>query len=894
MKTMRMGFKLALISVFLFLSIPGFVAAQDDNVWHEGWESSTLGTQGTGYFQADMGLWTSDPMYPCEIVTGLDGKAVKTYHQYPVPTPSGKMNPTGAWYRFSPGFPLVEDTMFSGQCQSAFDGYMYNRAGYIVGRVVIEINGWTMRYMTPHYINYDTESFEEWEAKEYLSPSLWDHQIGTSWERNLYDDFAAKYGDAFRQYESCYIDMIYVEIRPNIWRIDPSLPKHSDPTYFLATTLWDNLRLYSSNALVIQNPRTDDETYSLEDRVLIGCLIVDSFGNEVFDAEVFAEITKPDGITKDIVPLHCTDMQGYYNPAVTSNYLGIYEPAKILEMDDSIPEEELRGTYTVTLSAERDGYGSVESDAFSFEVAQTRLKVRVFYMKHIWDVDGNKKWIDKVLPAPDVTVFVSREGDDTYERQTLITDSHGSVSMDIEEPGAYHVELDPTVIDNVAIGYDPEYNPQVVNISSGKTVRVFFPSDFFEQAIQWIKDQADRGYVLHARRMEDMLETLELAQIEVSLLIATITGGTTIPTASEFAVGVINNVLTKVDFAYGENMIRESYEEQLNVFLNIMKDPPDPNYQDVFNAVFPDPISLPPDPDSLVTQAMVDLVNAFRNINVLDKALLISIERYQGAMESGGAEFMILQLGAIADYLDAMSVAGVDLADALMAVQSEIQAIWDARGTDIIALQARLSSEGFTFEEEEGLRELGLTDADLAAYRSFLIELDIEKVILALGELAMFYQERSESALDIKGEAAGLGEFLQIPIEPEVVSVDVKIKPKTINLASKGKFTVFITLPDTIDPADVTVNSIFCEGAPAVSWKAPHKKSKKKSKKKHNRYIVKFNKKDLKDVSTGHIGLTVYGNVDYQGASINFEGSDIVRIIDNRGRSTKRLLKNPS
>jgi hypothetical protein len=101
------------------------------------------------------------------------------------------------------------------------------------------------------------------------------------------------------------------------------------------------------------------------------------------------------------------------------------------------------------------------------------------------------------------------------------------------------------------------------------------------------------------------------------------------------------------------------------------------------------------------------------------------------------------------------------------------------------------------------------------------------------------------------------------------ISADVTIKPETLNLNSKGKFTAFITLPDCYDVADIDVSTVKCECAPAIDGTAADDKM----------YVAKFDRKDLKACGVGpgdEVELTVTGELTDGTA---FEGSDTIRVI---------------
>jgi hypothetical protein len=97
----------------------------------------------------------------------------------------------------------------------------------------------------------------------------------------------------------------------------------------------------------------------------------------------------------------------------------------------------------------------------------------------------------------------------------------------------------------------------------------------------------------------------------------------------------------------------------------------------------------------------------------------------------------------------------------------------------------------------------------------------------------------------------------------------VRIEPETLNLNASGVFTVFITLPEGYDVADIDVNTVECEGAPALSATI--------SATDNGTLVVKFDRADLRDdLPAGEVEMTVTGKLT---DGTRFEGSDTVRVI---------------
>ena len=109
------------------------------------------------------------------------------------------------------------------------------------------------------------------------------------------------------------------------------------------------------------------------------------------------------------------------------------------------------------------------------------------------------------------------------------------------------------------------------------------------------------------------------------------------------------------------------------------------------------------------------------------------------------------------------------------------------------------------------------------------------------------------------------GEVFKEELVLKPVKARVDIKPETLNLHSKGKFTAFIELPYGFDVADIDLTTIECEGTQAVAGYVVD-----------NKLIVKFNTQDIVDIATGNTALlTIAGKFDN---GILFEGFDTISV----------------
>jgi hypothetical protein len=127
--------------------------------------------------------------------------------------------------------------------------------------------------------------------------------------------------------------------------------------------------------------------------------------------------------------------------------------------------------------------------------------------------------------------------------------------------------------------------------------------------------------------------------------------------------------------------------------------------------------------------------------------------------------------------------------------------------------------------------------------------------------------------------------------EPDIpnlpLSVKLTIRPNTLNLGSKGVFTVFITLyggesPFPLDGKnkpriDYANSSLNCSGADMISAGTGV------SNKDGGTLIAKFHRQDLENVTSGPgVQVNCSGTLVVNGKSVDIEGSDTIRVIGEK------------
>jgi hypothetical protein len=117
------------------------------------------------------------------------------------------------------------------------------------------------------------------------------------------------------------------------------------------------------------------------------------------------------------------------------------------------------------------------------------------------------------------------------------------------------------------------------------------------------------------------------------------------------------------------------------------------------------------------------------------------------------------------------------------------------------------------------------------------------------------------------------------------VSATLVIKPTTLNLKSKGVFTVYVTIAGIADTPpsdsrnkpriDYNNSSLTCGGAEMIRASVSNKDG--------GTLIAKFHRSDLENVSSGKgVKINCSGTLVVNGKPINIEGSDTIRVIGEK------------
>ncbi len=152
-------------------------------------------------------------------------------------------------------------------------------------------------------------------------------------------------------------------------------------------------------------------------------------------------------------------------------------------------------------------------------------------------------------------------------------------------------------------------------------------------------------------------------------------------------------------------------------------DPPRQDYKLIATPVRP---SIPPvQPNSQISAARAAAINpvndAYADVEAYGGAAAISFDRYGGAAAANDLQWSSQQSAALIYYNRALGTALVNLADRLDAfrqvLRNEGEQDYVVTADDVRVYQDRLRTQGFTADEINDAKLVGLTDADIEAIR---------------------------------------------------------------------------------------------------------------------------------------------------------------------------------
>ncbi|MEA3075427.1 MAG: large repetitive protein, partial [Actinomycetota bacterium] len=266
-------------------------------------------------------------------------------------------------------------------------------------------------------------------------------------------------------------------------------------------------------------------------------------------------------------------------------------------------------------------------------------------------------------------------------------------------------------------------------------------------------------------------------------------GGDTADKVMYWGMGFLGDSVANDPMEAAQNAI----VSQIRLHTAIWKDPPDPNFEQ--------PAGLPGRGAVLQNEAdpfdaaLAAVGQAGENEASIAQALLDAVQRYQGAAEAGDGTWALAHAREVRNFALALGDQLVDSSAASASFSSVVSAkatALDARSSEYAALRARLASDGFTDAEVQGLRNRGLSAAQVDQMLHAIAEgpAPVSSADL-LAALAAGQADAAQAATAMTGLASAMNATIAS------LAGDVDVDPLAPSLSAGGPYTATAGSPAT-------------------------------------------------------------------------------------------------
>jgi len=194
------------------------------------------------------------------------------------------------------------------------------------------------------------------------------------------------------------------------------------------------------------------------------------------------------------------------------------------------------------------------------------------------------------------------------------------------------------------------------------------------------------------------------------------------------------------------NKIMKKYEEQAQKAIEILRkqaeDPPLEDYSKVFKIQLPSPAFYPDPSSSLEEKAAITIMNSLIIQNAIEEALLISLERYQGALKAADPQYISLQAMMVINYTNLSIQNLMNLSRALNIIGEFINTNREDIENRLKSLKLQLVELNFSAEQLKEIQDVGLSNEDIEILRQLLLNINLEPLCNEINFLNSFTQSR--------------------------------------------------------------------------------------------------------------------------------------------------------
>jgi hypothetical protein len=455
-----------------------------------------------------------------------------------------------------------------------------------------------------------------------------------------------------------------------------------------------------------------------------------------------------------------------------------------------------------------DGTSAILKDAFtlSSQVPGT-VKVRVFSKKYSTGLNY------QFNAQPNAKITIKNSHPSNIWTQTGLTDSTGFYQFNNVPPSIYYYSVDMEYKTTTGAVVKEQ---QLLNVFSGKESYLTFPEEYLEK----LKEATNWNLKIDIDKMEYEFTVLKarirLAETMITILALPISIATAPKnvksilsehsgkwlTGSKIFITYIMPLLSPIppslsSWVTGQlnNLIFGAYQSNIDMLKNMYQDPPDPQYKIIYNINPPQytQISTSPLDDENVKWGKLkfeQLNYQLKNTTELEHAVLVSFERYQGALDAKDFASMKMQLEMVITYSKDCKVEWGKLTTVANEISGMLLTDKNTYGADLIAEQSAIQSNGIPTEIRQDLIAKGLSETDINNLQILFNSASYDQTISFFQDLQSIANDRITAQDKVIQSATTL--LASLPVVNNPVPSISSISPASTT-AGGSAFTLTVT-----------------------------------------------------------------------------------------------------
>jgi len=379
--------------------------------------------------------------------------------------------------------------------------------------------------------------------------------------------------------------------------------------------------------------------------------------------------------------------------------------------------------------------------------------------------------------ASGADVWVIPEGSSTAVHYTK-TDNTGHFKFENVVSGPYTVEVS---YEESPYYYSPVIEDQDAYVFGGVETYLLFPHDYLKKSREAIKKDAAQDLKEIESNWKKVQEQMRYIQNlnpsqyislvnylkKMTPLLVSNTKIASILLTPDTA-GLILGNLPPMDPVEGAIRIFDYTHARITQHIrDIIQDPPSSAYMTLTFPEYQYESEIEAAKESLNASNLfeVNYINLIEDLDqklATEEAMLISFEKYQGALNAGDIDYAYIQILQVNAYATFLVQKEQDIQADIQNIKSEFTSLNVTIGSDLVEYQQNLTENGFTEDEIEILRDNGLNSTQIDEFSVLLKGFSIPGLMDYFSALEQLSVHRENAYFELKEETESILQYLSM------------------------------------------------------------------------------------------------------------------------------------